>query len=104
MSAASCARVPIENVHSGKVLEVADAQERAGAPVAPAHLRRRRRAPSHQHWRLIPTGPAADGPGPYEIANHHSSLLLHVGTNAPAALALQAADGHRNRQWQLLPG
>ncbi|MEV7659608.1 RICIN domain-containing protein [Streptomyces anulatus] len=92
----------IENTRSGKVLEVTDARETTGAPVAQytyggsdAH---------HQHWKLIPTGPAGDTPRTYEIANHKSGLLLHTDTNAPAALTQQDANGdHRNRRWQLLP-
>ncbi|WP_435191224.1 RICIN domain-containing protein [Streptomyces sp. bgisy126] len=92
----------IENTRSGKVLEVADAQETAGAPVVQrtyagndAH---------HQQWRLVPMSSETDASRIYEIANHHSSLFLHIGTNAPAALTQQGEDGdHRNRQWQLLP-
>ncbi|MFI8192628.1 RICIN domain-containing protein [Streptomyces sp. NPDC085946] len=89
----------IENVRSGKVLEVTDAQETAGAPVtqcAYAGIDAR-----HQQWRLIPVGPVTDTPQVFEIADHYSGLLLHVGTNA---LTQHKADGdHRNRQWQLLP-
>ncbi|MET9953861.1 RICIN domain-containing protein [Streptomyces sp. NPDC006339] len=92
----------IENVRSGKVLEVADAQEAAGAAVAQrayeggdAH---------HQHWRLIPAGPAHDAPRVFEIANHHSGLLLRVDTNARVSVKQYGAEGdHRGRQWQMLP-
>ncbi|MFJ4126130.1 RICIN domain-containing protein [[Kitasatospora] papulosa] len=92
----------IENTRSGKVLEVADARETTGAPVTQyayggteAH---------HQHWKLIPAGPAGDTPRTYEIANHKSGLLLHTDTNAPTALTQHDANGdHRNRRWQLLP-
>ncbi|MET9931167.1 MULTISPECIES: RICIN domain-containing protein [unclassified Streptomyces] len=92
----------IENLRSGKVLEVTDAQQTAGAPVA-----QRAYAGSdahHQQWRLVPAGPATDIPRVFEIANHQSGLLLHTTTNAPAALEQQDADGdHRGRQWQMLP-
>ncbi|GAB1332772.1 NHL domain-containing protein [Streptomyces sennicomposti] len=92
----------IENVRSGKVMEVADAQERAGAAVAQrvyeggdAH---------HQHWRLIPVGPVNGTPRVYEIANRHSGLLLRVDTNARTAIRQHGSDGdHQGRQWQLLP-
>ncbi|MFJ9924216.1 RICIN domain-containing protein [Streptomyces rubiginosohelvolus] len=92
----------LENVRSGKALEVTDAQEAAGVPAAQnayggADAR-------HQQWRLIPVGPATDSPRVYEIANHHSGLLLRVGTNARARVEQHGADGdHRSRQWQLLP-
>ncbi|MFI8912908.1 RICIN domain-containing protein [Streptomyces sp. NPDC053513] len=92
----------IENVRSGKVLEVADARETAGAAVAQrayeggdAH---------HQHWRLIPAGPANDAPRVFEIANHHSGLLLRVDANARTPVTQHDSEGdHRGRQWQLLP-
>ncbi|MER7225900.1 RICIN domain-containing protein, partial [Streptomyces rubradiris] len=92
----------IENVRSGKVLEVAGAQERAGAVVAQrayegvdAH---------HQHWRLIPVGSATDTPRVFEIANHNSGLLLRVDTNARTPVKQHGSEGdHRGRQWQLLP-
>ncbi|MGW2601838.1 RICIN domain-containing protein, partial [Streptomyces klenkii] len=92
----------IENVRSGKVLEVVGAQERAGAVVA-------QRAyegsdARHQQWRLIPVGSVADSPRVYEIANGNSGLLLQVDTNARAAIKQHGAEGdHRDRQWQLLP-
>ncbi|MGV9501018.1 NHL domain-containing protein [Streptomyces sp. NPDC003642] len=92
----------IENVRSGKVLEVVGAQERAGAVVAQrayegvdAH---------HQQWRLIPVGPVTDTPRVYEIANRNSGLLLRVESNARTVIKQDAAEGdHRDRQWQLLP-
>ncbi|MGW7434363.1 NHL domain-containing protein [Streptomyces sp. NPDC054861] len=92
----------MENVRSGKVLEVIGAQERAGAVVAQrayeggdAH---------HQHWRLIPVAAANGSPAVYEIANHHSGLLLRVETNARTAVTQHGSEGdHRERQWQLLP-
>ncbi|MFI8192701.1 RICIN domain-containing protein [Streptomyces sp. NPDC085946] len=92
----------IENVRSGKVLEVVGAQENAGALVVQrayeggdAH---------HQHWKLIPVGPVNGTPRVYEIANRNSGLLLRVDTNARAAVRQDGADGdHRGRQWQLLP-
>ncbi|MEW2373935.1 RICIN domain-containing protein [Streptomyces sp. NPDC006656] len=92
----------IENVRSGKVLEVLGAQEVAGAVVAQrayegsdAH---------HQQWRLIPVGPANGTPAVYEIANRNSGLLLRVDTNARAAIKQDGSEGdHRERQWQLLP-
>ncbi|MFG2717895.1 RICIN domain-containing protein [Streptomyces sp. NPDC048416] len=93
----------IENLRSGKVLEVVDALENAGAVVAQrayegADAR-------HQQWRLIPVGPVTDTPRVFEIANGNSGLLLRVDTNAPTPVRQHDADGdHRNRQWQLLPG
>ncbi|MDH6623578.1 sugar lactone lactonase YvrE [Streptomyces sp. LBL] len=92
----------IENLRSGKVLEVAEARERGGAMVAQrayegddAH---------HQHWRLIPVGSLTDTPRVYEIANRNSGLLLQVDTNARTVIKQHGAkSGHRDRQWQLLP-
>ncbi|MFB0620818.1 RICIN domain-containing protein [Streptomyces sp. AGS-58] len=92
----------IENVRSGKVLEVVGAQETKGAVVAQrayegadAH---------HQQWRLIPVGPVTDSPRVYEIANRNSGLLLRVDTNARTVLTQQEAQGDpRDRQWQLIP-
>ncbi|MEU5050315.1 RICIN domain-containing protein [Streptomyces sp. NPDC021096] len=92
----------IENVRSGKVLEVVGAQEAAGAVVA-------QRAyeggdARHQQWRLIPVGSVTDTPRVYEIANRNSGLLLQVDTNARTAIKQHGAEGdHRDRQWQLLP-
>ncbi|MBC2875600.1 MULTISPECIES: NHL domain-containing protein [Streptomyces] len=92
----------IENVRSGKVLEVVGAQETKGAVVAQrsyegadAH---------HQHWRLIPVGPATGTPRVYEIANRNSGLLLGVDTNARTVIKqYEAAGAPQDRQWQLLP-
>ncbi|GHG77771.1 hypothetical protein GCM10018980_76300 [Streptomyces capoamus] len=92
----------VENVRSGKVLEVVGGQEWAGAVLAQrayegddAH---------HQQWRLIPVGSVNGSPRVYEIANHRSGLLLQADTNARAAIRQDGADGdHRGRQWQLLP-
>ncbi|MFE9135463.1 RICIN domain-containing protein [Streptomyces sp. NPDC007355] len=92
----------MENVRSGKVLEILGAQERAGAVVAQrayegddAH---------HQHWRLIPVAAANSAPAVYEIANRNSGLLLRVDTNASTAVRQYGAEGdHRSHQWQLLP-
>ncbi|MEV7139608.1 RICIN domain-containing protein [Streptomyces tauricus] len=92
----------MENVRSGKVLEVDEARGAPGALLAQrayegdeAH---------HQHWRLIPVGTVADDPRVYEIANRSSGLLLGVETNAPVVIAQRRADSdHRGRQWQLLP-
>ncbi|MFI9722980.1 RICIN domain-containing protein [Streptomyces sp. NPDC052396] len=92
----------IENVRSGKVLEIVGAQEKAGAVVAQrayegADAR-------HQQWRLIPVGSVTDTPRVYEIANRNSGLLLQVDTNARTAIKQHGAEGdHRDRQWQLLP-
>ncbi|UQW99218.1 RICIN domain-containing protein [Streptomyces sp. RerS4] len=91
----------IENVRSGKVVEVA-AQEAAGAVAvqrayegAGAH---------HQQWKLIPVGSGSDTPQVYEIANRQSGLRLSVDTNARAAIKQQEAEGDgRSSQWQLLP-
>ncbi|MFD4612181.1 RICIN domain-containing protein [Streptomyces sp. NPDC058451] len=92
----------IENMRSGKVLEVVGAQEAHGAVVAQrvyeggdAH---------HQQWRLIPVGPVTGASRVYEIANRNSGLLLRVDTNARTAIKQYGAEGdHRERQWQLLP-
>ncbi|GAA2657293.1 RICIN domain-containing protein [Streptomyces lunalinharesii] len=92
----------IENVRSGKVLEILGAHETAGAVVAQrayegddAH---------HQHWRLIPVSSTTDTPLVYEIANRNSGLLLRVDTNARTAIQQHRAEGdHRDRQWHLLP-
>ncbi|MEV0253053.1 RICIN domain-containing protein [Streptomyces sp. NPDC050732] len=92
----------IENTRSGKVLEVVGAGTANGAAVAQrayegddAH---------HQQWRLIPADSATGAPRVYEIANHHSGLLLRVDTNGPAAIKQYGSEGdHRERQWQLLP-
>ncbi|MGY4998852.1 NHL domain-containing protein [Streptomyces sp. 900105245] len=92
----------LENVRSGKVLEVLGAQEASGAVVAQrtyegadAH---------HQQWRLIPVGPVNGTSRVYEIANRNSGLLLRVGTNARTAITQDGSEGdHQGRQWQLLP-
>ncbi|MEU5582337.1 RICIN domain-containing protein [Streptomyces huasconensis] len=92
----------IENVRSGKVLEVVGAHKAKGAVVAQrayegadAH---------HQQWRLIPVGPVTDSPRVYEIANRNSGLLLRVDTNARTVIKQYEAEGDpRSRQWQLLP-
>ncbi|MFJ8584886.1 RICIN domain-containing protein [Streptomyces sp. NPDC093595] len=92
----------IENVRSGKALEVVGGQEWAGAVVA-------QRAyegddARHQQWRLIPVGSATDAPHLYEIANRNSGLLLQADTNARTAIRQDGAEGdHQGRQWQLLP-
>ncbi|MEV0374913.1 RICIN domain-containing protein [Streptomyces sp. NPDC050636] len=92
----------IENVRSGKVLEVVGAGVAAGAVVAQrayegADAR-------HQQWRLIPVGSVTGTPRVYEIANRNSGLLLRVDTNARTVIKQHGAEGdHRERQWQLLP-
>ncbi|MFE4217160.1 RICIN domain-containing protein [Streptomyces sp. NPDC056844] len=92
----------IENVRSGKVLEVVGAHGCDGAVVA-------QRAyeggdARHQQWRLIPVGSADGAPRAYEIANGNSGLLLRVDSNARTAIRQHGAEGdHRNRQWELLP-
>ncbi|MFB7629891.1 RICIN domain-containing protein [Streptomyces sp. NPDC056149] len=92
----------IENVRSGKVLEVVGAGQAVGATVA-------QRAyeggdARHQQWRLIPVGSVTDTPRVYEIANRSSGLLLRVATNARTAITQHGAEGdHRERQWQMLP-
>ncbi|MEW1862907.1 RICIN domain-containing protein [Streptomyces sp. NPDC088194] len=92
----------IENVRSGKVLEVVGAGMADGAVVAQrayegldAH---------HQQWRMLPVGSVTDTPRVFEIANRNSGLLLRVGTNAPAAVKQHTVtEGDpRDRQWQLL--
>ncbi|MER5820784.1 RICIN domain-containing protein [Streptomyces mirabilis] len=92
----------IENVRSGKVLEVVGAGEAPGAVVAQrayegddAH---------HQHWRLIPVGSVNGTPRLYEIANRNSGLLLQVDTNARTMIKQHDSQrDHQGRQWQLLP-
>ncbi|MFF1422875.1 RICIN domain-containing protein [Streptomyces sp. NPDC058280] len=92
----------IENVRSGKVLEVVGAQERDGAVVAQRAYEGN--DGRHQQWRLIPVGSATGTPQVYEIANRNSGLLLRVDTNARTAIKQHGAEGdHRDRQWQLLP-
>ncbi|MFF2721305.1 RICIN domain-containing protein [Streptomyces sp. NPDC058011] len=92
----------IENLRSGKVLEVVGGGTAEGAVVA-------QRAyegsdAEHQQWRLIPVGSVTDTPRVYEIANRNSRLLLSVDTNAPTVVKQYGAQGdHRDRQWQLLP-
>ncbi|MFJ5927388.1 RICIN domain-containing protein [Kitasatospora sp. NPDC092948] len=92
----------IENVRSGKVLEVPEALAVQGTVIA-------QRAPAgadahHQQWRLIPVGSPTDSPRVYEIANRNSGLLLRVEATVPTAVEQHRADGdHRNRQWQLIP-
>ncbi|WP_435239670.1 RICIN domain-containing protein [Streptomyces sp. YPW6] len=91
-----------ENVRSGKVLEVVDARQTAGAVVAQRAYEGA--GAHHQQWRLIPVGGADEARRVYEIANRNSGLLLRVGTNARAAVEQHGAEGdHRERQWQLLP-
>ncbi|MFK0289922.1 RICIN domain-containing protein [Streptomyces sp. NPDC090442] len=92
----------IENVRSGKVLEVVGAGQADGAAVAQRAYEGG--SAHHQQWRLIPVGSATDTPRVYEIANRSSGLLLRVDTNAPTAIKQHGAEGdHRARQWQLLP-
>ncbi|MEU8925827.1 RICIN domain-containing protein [Kitasatospora sp. NPDC048545] len=92
----------IENVRSGKALEVVGAQEAAGAVVAQRTYEGG--DARHQQWRLIPVGSVTDTPRVYEIANRNSGLLLRVDTNACAAIKQDGAEGDRQgRQWQLLP-
>ncbi|MFJ9655881.1 NHL domain-containing protein [Streptomyces microflavus] len=92
----------IENLRSGKVLEVVGGGTADGAVVA-------QRAyegsdADHQQWRLIPVGSTTENPRVYEIANRNSGLLLRVDTNAPTVIKQYGAQGdHRDRQWQLLP-
>ncbi|MBD0707940.1 MULTISPECIES: RICIN domain-containing protein [unclassified Streptomyces] len=93
----------IENVRSGKVLEVVGAQRMDGVPVAQRAYEGG--GARHQQWRLIPVGAAAEGaPRVYEIANRNSGLLLRIDTNARTPIRQYGAEGdHRDRQWQLLP-
>ncbi len=84
----------IENLRSGKVLEVVGGGTVDGAVVA-------QRAyggsdADHQLWRLIPVGSGTDTPRVYEIANRNSGLLLRVDTNAPTVIKQYGAQGdHR---------
>ncbi|GAA1879896.1 RICIN domain-containing protein [Streptantibioticus ferralitis] len=92
----------IENVRSGKVLEVVGAQEAAGAVVAQCAYEGG--DARHQQWRLIPVGSVNGTPRVYEIANRNSGLLLQVDTNARTVIKQHGSQGdHRDRQWQLLP-
>ncbi|WP_228991917.1 RICIN domain-containing protein [Streptomyces sp. DH8] len=92
----------IENLRSGKVLEVVGGGTVDGAVVAQRAYEGS--AADHQLWRLIPVGSGADTPRVYEIANRNSGLLLRVDTNAPTVVKQYGAQGdHRDRQWQLLP-
>ncbi|MFE9680875.1 RICIN domain-containing protein [Streptomyces sp. NPDC006285] len=92
----------IENVRSGKVLEIVGAQKREGAVIA-------QRAYEggdayHQQWRLIAVGSVTDIPRVYEIANRNSGLLLRADTNARTVIKQYGAEGDRREwQWQLLP-
>ncbi|MFJ4769427.1 RICIN domain-containing protein [Streptomyces uncialis] len=92
----------IENLRSGKVLEVVGAQETAGAVVAQRAYEGGEAR--HQHWRLIPVGSGGGTQRVYEIANRNSGLLLRVDSNARTVIKQHGAEGdHRDRQWQLLP-
>ncbi|MFD7745066.1 RICIN domain-containing protein [Streptomyces sp. NPDC059698] len=92
----------IENLRSGKVLEVVGGGTADGAVVAQRAYEGS--GADHQLWRLIPVGSGADAPRAYEIANRNSGLLLRVDTNAPTVVKQYGAQGdHRDRQWQLLP-
>ncbi|MFE7645341.1 NHL domain-containing protein [Streptomyces phaeoluteigriseus] len=92
----------IENVRSGKVLEVVGAGMAPGAVVA---QRAHEGADAHhQQWTLIPVGSVNGTPRVYEIANRNSGLLLHVDTSARTVIKQHGAEGdHQGRQWQLLP-
>ncbi|MEU0162336.1 RICIN domain-containing protein [Streptomyces sp. NPDC006261] len=92
----------IENLRSGKVLEVVGGGTVEGAVVAQSAYEGS--DAEHQQWRLIPVGSVTDTPRVYEIANRNSGLLLRVDTNAPTVVKQYGAQGdHRDRQWQLLP-
>ncbi|HWU08971.1 MAG TPA: RICIN domain-containing protein [Streptomyces sp.] len=92
----------IENIRSGKVLEVTGGQEAAGAVLAQRAYEGAEAR--HQQWRLIPVGAPSDTPRVFEIANGKSGLLLRVDTNARTVIKQQGAEGDaRERQWQLLP-
>lgn len=92
----------IENLRSGKVLEVVGGGTVDGAVVAQRAYEGSEA--EHQQWRLIPVGSVTDTPRVYEIANRNSGLLLRVDTNAPTVIKQYGAQGdHRDRQWQLLP-
>ncbi|MFB8028663.1 MULTISPECIES: RICIN domain-containing protein [unclassified Streptomyces] len=92
----------IENLRSGKVLEVVGGGTTDRAVTAQRAYEGSEAA--HQQWRLIPTGPATDTPRVYEIANRNSGLLLSIDTNAPSVIRQYGAHrDHRDRQWQLLP-
>ncbi|MFJ3433031.1 RICIN domain-containing protein [Streptomyces cyaneofuscatus] len=92
----------IENLRSGKALEVVGGGTVDGAVVAQRAYEGSNA--DHQLWRLIPVGSGTDTPRVYEIANRNSGLLLRVDTNAPTVIRQHGAQGdHRDRQWQLLP-
>ncbi|MFJ2436080.1 RICIN domain-containing protein [Streptomyces anulatus] len=93
----------IENLRSGKALEVVGGGTVEGAVVAQRAYEGS--GAGHQQWRLIPAGPVTDTPRVYEIANRNSGLLLSIDTNAPSVLRQYGSQGDgRDRQWQLLPG
>ncbi|MFC8229753.1 RICIN domain-containing protein [Streptomyces sp. NPDC057287] len=92
----------IENLRSGKVLEVVGGGTSDGAVVAQRAYEGS--GADHQQWRLIPAGPVTDTPRVYEIANRNSGLLLSIDTNAPSVIKQYGAQrDRRDRQWQLLP-
>ncbi|MBD9722498.1 RICIN domain-containing protein [Streptomyces caniscabiei] len=92
----------IENLRSGKVLEIVGAQEANGAVVAQRDYEGAEAR--HQQWRLIPVGSVTDSPRVFEIANGNSGLLLRIDTNARTVIKQHGSEGdHRERQWHLLP-
>ncbi|GHB28668.1 MULTISPECIES: RICIN domain-containing protein [Streptomyces] len=92
----------IENLRSGKVLEVVAGGTMDGAVIAQRAYEGSEAG--HQQWRLIPAGPVTDTPRVYEIANRNSGLLLSIDTNAPSVIKQYGAQRDpRDRQWQLLP-
>ncbi|MEU4612877.1 RICIN domain-containing protein [Streptomyces umbrinus] len=91
----------IENVRSGKVLEIAGAHKTAG--VRAAQRSYESDDAHHQQWKLIPV--ESEGSHPvYEIVNRNSSLSLRIDANTRAAIMQDGTEGEpRNRQWQLHP-
>ncbi|MFE7671692.1 RICIN domain-containing protein [Streptomyces albidoflavus] len=92
----------LENVRSGKVLEVVRGQGKAGTVAVQrayegddAH---------HQQWSLVPVDRASDSERLYRIVNRWCGLPLSVGTSPRTALRVHEDEGDdRNRHWQLLP-
>ncbi|GAA1335580.1 NHL domain-containing protein [Saccharothrix algeriensis] len=92
----------IENVKSGKVLEVVGAQVAEGVVVVQRTYGGA--GARHQQWRLEPVGSEAADPRAYRIVNRNSGLFLGVGTNARTAVKqFGARDDDRDQQWQLVP-
>ncbi|MFE1952094.1 RICIN domain-containing protein [Streptomyces sp. NPDC059524] len=88
----------IENVGSGKALEIPGATSESGA--IPAQRDYEGDDAHHQQWRLVRVG--AGIPAAYEIANRNSGLLLQSDSNNSQVIKQSGAEGdERDRQWHL---